>query len=301
MRNIFSIAADFRPFEIDNAGSDWSPEVGYKSNQSVPLRAFKSEAKDGLVLYLPQHAEGDPNTCPYETSRLKVIVHSPGEFPRVTQNYFSVPFAHEVSVAIKPVVMTTTADLAGYSTESRQCYFNNERSLKFFKFYSQNNCEHECHTNFTRVTSGCVKLSMPRDNDTFICDPEKFQSLYYSDYFFRLTRIDGLEAYIADIQLQFNLTSDQLKLISRPCECLPSCVSLDYELTIVQSEIASRGDIGFQSSLVQIHFKAASFMKLKRSELYGWTDFIANCGGILGKVIKSTKDIDSKFLTSLHT
>lgn len=29
-------------------------------------------------------------------------------------------------------------------------------------------------------------------------------------------------------------------------------------------------------------FKETEFIQLKRNELYGWTDFIANCGGLLG-------------------
>lgn len=31
-----------------------------------------------------------------------------------------------------------------------------------------------------------------------------------------------------------------------------------------------------------IYFKQPQYMALKRSELFGWTDFIANCGGVLG-------------------
>lgn len=33
---------------------------------------------------------------------------------------------------------------------------------------------------------------------------------------------------------------------------------------------------------LNIFFKSNQFMSLHRSELYGQTDFIANCGGLLG-------------------
>jgi amiloride-sensitive sodium channel len=33
-----------------------------------------------------------------------------------------------------------------------------------------------------------------------------------------------------------------------------------------------------------IFFKEAQFITSKRSELYGLTDFMANCGGLLGKL-----------------
>lgn len=31
-----------------------------------------------------------------------------------------------------------------------------------------------------------------------------------------------------------------------------------------------------------IYFKQAQYTAMKRNELFGWTDFIANCGGVLG-------------------
>lgn len=218
---------------------------------------------------------------------MKVIVHSPGEFPRAIQNFVSIPLECEVTITVKPVMMTTAADLARYSTDIRQCYFNNERTLKFFKSYTRRNCDHECFTNFTLAVCGCVKPSMPRDNETFLCAPEKLSCLYNSDYFFRVSRIDGLADWYENIQDIFELKHDQMKPIMQPCDCLPSCVSLDYELTVTQSDIAFReldGDTNLKSSALNVIFKDDSFLKLKRSELYGWIDFIANCGGLLGEI-----------------
>lgn len=37
-----------------------------------------------------------------------------------------------------------------------------------------------------------------------------------------------------------------------------------------------------QSSRISIFFKENQFITSKRSELYGQTDFLANCGGLLG-------------------
>lgn len=49
----------------------------------------------------------------------------------------------------------------------RQCYFDEERHLKFFKVYSETNCELECIANYTLSICGCVKFSMPRKNKKF--------------------------------------------------------------------------------------------------------------------------------------
>lgn len=37
-----------------------------------------------------------------------------------------------------------------------------------------------------------------------------------------------------------------------------------------------------QFARLYIYFKEAQFITSKRSELYGTTDFLANCGGLLG-------------------
>lgn len=37
-----------------------------------------------------------------------------------------------------------------------------------------------------------------------------------------------------------------------------------------------------QLSRLTIYFKESQFLTFKRSELYGVTDFLANCGGLLG-------------------
>lgn len=41
----------------------------------------------------------------------------------------------------------------------------------------------------------------------------------------------------------------------------------------------------YQFAVLRIFFKETQFITSKRSELYGLTDFIANCGGLLGLFI----------------
>ena len=79
----------------------------------------------------------------------KILLHTPGEIPRVSKQYFRVPLNQEVVVSVKPNMITTSEGLVGYAPNRRQCYFNDERQLKFFKVYTQSNCELECLANFT--------------------------------------------------------------------------------------------------------------------------------------------------------
>lgn len=81
------------------------------------------------------------------------------------------------------------------------------------------------------------------------------------------------------------------------CNCLPSCTSINYDAEISQADFEfvkvfqSYGENytaelpGAVLARLTIFFKEAQFITSKRSELYGLTDFMANCGGLLGKTL----------------
>ena len=87
--------------------------------------------------------------CRGPVQGFKILLHTPGEIPRVSKQFFRIPLEQEVVVSVKPNMITTSEGLADYSPDRRQCYFNEERHLKFFKVYTQANCELECLANFT--------------------------------------------------------------------------------------------------------------------------------------------------------
>lgn len=183
---------------------------------------------------------------------------------------------------------------------SRQCYFNYERRLKYFKVYTQQNCELECITNFTLQTCGCVKFSMPREEGTEICGASQIECYNEAE--------DELLSH------EVKYTVDKRYDFRAKCDCLPACVSVQYDAEISQADFNWKdlfhaykspleefpgwvfgGNLDvdeyvlkeFFNSRVQlarltIYFKEAQFITSKRSELYGVTDFLANCGGLLG-------------------
>lgn len=51
----------------------------------------------------------------------------------------------------------------------RNCYLEDEKSLKFFKTYTKINCENECLTDFMIKRCGCVEFFMIRNFSTRIC------------------------------------------------------------------------------------------------------------------------------------
>jgi amiloride-sensitive sodium channel len=145
----------------------WTLENGYTNTvpvdpETYPYRIFGSGARSGLFVLLRLYEQNLEYLCRGPVPGFKILLHTPGEIPQVSKHYFRVPLLQEVLVSVKPNMITTSEGLRHYEPNRRQCYFNSERSLAYFKVYTQRNCELECLANFTLTHCGCVKFSMPR-------------------------------------------------------------------------------------------------------------------------------------------
>lgn len=250
-------------------------------NNQYPIFVFGASKSYGLVTGLSSLSRNVEFICNGLDQGYKIILHSPYEFPQTKSKYFQIPYNYKAEVMIKPLIMTMTAGLESLSLNKRQCYLEDERKLHFFKVYTKRNCELECLTNSTYEYCGCASFYMPREKKTKICGSSKIQCYH------NVTRL----------MLQNFKSAD--------CACLPLCNSINYDaemhefvydienyLHIYDSLLANISDEifddplpetrGMQYNRISIYFKDAKFVPMKRTVLYGWSDFIANVGGLLG-------------------
>lgn len=270
-----------------NRTLSWTLEKGYDADKSVrtyPARVLSAGTRAGLFIALQSFKQEVDYACRGPVQGFKVLLHSPNDVPLVSKQFIRIPMGKEILIAVKPNMITTSSGISEYHPHRRQCFLNGERYLKFFKIYTQNNCELECLTNFTYNKCGCVKFSMPRTLDMPVCGEDK---IYCYDR--------------AEDDLLFKEFSEGLKTTDfnyrgeTECNCMPACTSLVYNTEISQANfdledmLNAAGDTEFQQefpgsqmSRLSIYFKENQFITSKRSELYGITDFLANCGGIFG-------------------
>ncbi|CAH2092889.1 unnamed protein product [Euphydryas editha] len=287
---IENLNTDYKYLESSNKSQTWTLENGYLPNtplETYPHRGLGYGENAGLVLLLSAPKKKTVKFCDGETKGFKILLHNPAEFPRISQQYFRVPLDQDVVVAVKPKMMTTSEGLKAYDSTRRQCYFSNDRYLKFFKVYTQTNCETECLTNFTYARCGCVHFGMPHGPEMRVCSIGKRSCM------------NDARKELVRIQIQNNLedamhaddTIGEARRVATNCKCLPACTSIDYEVEISQSDFNYEDIYSFFKfeeeqgtfyTQVKIFFKEAQFIKVRRSELYGHTDFLANCGGLLG-------------------
>lgn len=125
--------------------SDWNI-FGYNKNagyDAYPTRVIGSGSSTRVALLLIMKKKDIDYACsPYDG--YKLILHTPDEVPQPNLHFHKIPLGMETQISIQPKVMTTSDDLRSYTPEDRQCYFDDEKSLRFFKHYSQENCKLEC-------------------------------------------------------------------------------------------------------------------------------------------------------------
>ncbi|KAL9702251.1 hypothetical protein quinque_005769 [Culex quinquefasciatus] len=268
------------------SGAHWSLEDGYAAGSDVfsyPFRGMGSGFQAGMYVQLMSTKSDLEYHC-RESQGFKVLLHAPGDYPQVSTKFIRVTLGRDIAVAVKPQIISTEEALHGYEPDRRQCLFNRERQLKFFRVYSQSNCELECLTNFTLLSCGCVPYWMPRSNQTRCCETYELKCV--------LTAQKNLMLLNAQTQIQ------QQPDNKNSCDCLPACNSIHYDAEITQSIFNFKetmklrlgpANISYEDivenkilSKLEIYFKDVQFITSKRTEMYGLTDFIASCGGILG-------------------
>ena len=65
-------------------------------------------------------------------------------------------------IVIKPIIETTEESLKRFSPQQRNCFFEDEKKLKYFSKYNHDDCVLECRNNFIFDICGCVRFTQPR-------------------------------------------------------------------------------------------------------------------------------------------
>ncbi|XP_035708133.1 LOW QUALITY PROTEIN: pickpocket protein 28-like [Folsomia candida] len=199
------------------------------------------------------------------------LAHLPFDFPNVADKGVPIKPNTETYLKIEPDVVTAGSEIQDFPLENRNCYFGQEFSLKYYKYYTMSNCENECIANITYNECKCIRYYMPRSEEEYICGVKKYNCT---------------ETILRDIL--------QEGLQGRCKMCLPSCTDIEFKMRT--SFMPIRGDIplweytnrtnaswvGKNVSILHVHYMADNTHPRQRKELYGFIDLVSNTGGLLG-------------------
>lgn len=89
-------------------------------------------------------------------------MHAPDETPFVSRHFVRLSPDRETMLTVRPIATETDDALRSSDSQQRQCLFASERKLKYFRHYTQRNCEIECVADQLVRQCGCTRFSMPR-------------------------------------------------------------------------------------------------------------------------------------------
>lgn len=151
---------------LDNPSAKyWRIETGYMENVNdsdvYPYRVFGCGMRDSLSVVLNILLDDSHQFCTTLSQGFRISLHSPDQLPRLPDEFIHIPIEQEIYISVKPRMITTSKGLRRYKPNSRGCYFQTGRELRFFRTYNRHHCELECIANFTKQACGCVKFYMP--------------------------------------------------------------------------------------------------------------------------------------------
>nr|CAD7411910.1 unnamed protein product [Timema cristinae] len=173
-----------------------------------------------------------------------------------------IPAGGETLISLYPSVYYTTREANFVSPERRGCILTEERSVQTTVKYTFNNCFVECRQNYTFELCGCSPYYYP-SSDKIDATCPKFGKRYLPDA--------GVDV---------------------PCDCLPECTDVTYEVDMSESFItknfsSSLHDVndGVDSknhSILHVYFMDLVGTRYRRDVYYNWHKLLASFGGILG-------------------
>lgn len=196
-----------------------------------------------------------------------IIIHSPYELPSSYGEIETCSFnhLHDLEIIVTPEVIRTDESLRDVHPLKRNCYFDGEKTLRFFKIYTRRNCELECFAVFfLRIeTMRCVPFFLVRDDNMTVCDHRDEKRYLYH---------------------RFRFLEDQDNVRGR-CGCLDRCDHVSYNFEVFGryfgGEFDSYKNIREDVS-VTVKLKDDQVIPMRRYLKQTFVEFLAQSGGMLG-------------------
>ncbi|XP_065217344.1 pickpocket protein 28-like [Planococcus citri] len=259
---------------------DWTPERGYPRDtplNHIPWRPWGAGSHLGLTIVL--NAELDEYYCSSEASHgFKATLHNPVETPKISAFGTLLRPGTETQVIISPIINLASLQLTKINQDKRQCFFSDEKVLRFYRTYTQRNCILECESNFTLYFCQCVMYYMPKDSTTRICGKQDIPCANRAKL--------AMETKLG--WLYMNATKRNHNTQKPNCGCLPGCFSIIYEKKEFSSDISSKFKVKdpfyYRKNMAMVHFffTDAQFTSIIKGELFGTTELLSGTGGLLG-------------------
>ncbi|KAG5673241.1 hypothetical protein PVAND_003304 [Polypedilum vanderplanki] len=187
-----------------------------------------------------------------------IVIHKPETLLRLlTIDYDEIKIDHSMNIEITPKIIKTDMSLEKIDPFLRDCYFENEKKLKYFKTYTQHYCEMECLLLFHEKKHDCreVYTIYGKNNSKPFC------------------------LAIFSKLLREKLENSQNFSFKQNCSCLPTCDSIEYHVDVYPSDDGADDNETF---VINVRMNTDNMILFRRYQQFSFSDAISYVGGLLG-------------------
>ncbi|CAG9782555.1 unnamed protein product [Diatraea saccharalis] len=163
----------------------------------------------------------------FKKSTFVVLIKSPTNHV-YTSTVLRLPMDRMTTIEVSPITYKTDAALRSLAPDQRQCFFQNERQLEYYQFYTGSNCKHDVFVKESKRTCNCTLFNWPRKSALEpICSTDvDFECI---DYVKGKVEEQQIYAYYAE--------SEEGKSSKEPMSCHPSCNDVIYDSQVFYSDL----------------------------------------------------------------
>ncbi|CAH0397120.1 unnamed protein product [Chilo suppressalis] len=267
------------------AALEWGLDEGYPKvfppDPSIkPYRVMVSGENYGLSVELYLNISEHQHACDGNSLGFTVLIKSPTNHV-YTSTVLRLPMDRMTTIEVSPVTYKTDAALRTLNPEQRQCFFQNERQLEYYQFYTGSNCKHDLFVTESKRICNCTLFNWPRKSASGpICSTDMdFKCI---DYVKGKVEEQQIYAYYAE--------SEEGKSSEEPMSCHPSCNDVIYDSQVFYSDLIKEpGDPspvwGYprkgELTQINVHFYEDLFLGQHRHAQYDDYYFAGAIGGLL--------------------
>ncbi|KAM3965950.1 pickpocket protein 28 [Aphomia sociella] len=283
----YGLCYAFNSLPLNGIGNDgvehrWGyPLVLPPDPKMRPFRVMVAGEAYGLGVELFLNNSEHQFACDGNSLGFTVLIRSPADHAYAS-TVLRLPMDKMTTIEVSPITYKTDTALRSLDPELRQCYFQNERKLEHFHFYTASNCKFDIILQEAKLQCNCSLYNWPRKNikDRVCSTPLDFKCVY---------------------KVKDEVTEQQIYAYYNDCEegkfskssftsCHPSCNEVIYNSQVFYSDLVKEPSDPSPSwgkpkkqelTHINVHFYDDLFLGQHRHTQYDDYYFVGAIGGLL--------------------
>jgi amiloride-sensitive sodium channel len=243
-------------FDDDNEVIQWTLDGGYTKDHEEGSAPMVAKKGDFITVASVLSKENLQNLCPAHGPVYSYFFHYPNEIMTPLHEHHRVKFGLVRYLKISAKSYKASDDLRIIDPAIRNCYFGDEKKLKFFKTYTKVQCEYECMIDYVIQKCGCVGFLMPRNSTTRLC-----------------TTSWEMDCYDKIPRNNWPVYDENDTKIEEPCGCLKNCNEIVYSVKVDSENVGKNNFTGvvltftFDDRVMEVYENFIAY-KLQNCELW---------------------------------